>query len=171
MRANKEKIMPRQQRPLTVETPSDHEVLVTRVFDAPRSLVWDCHTKPELLQRWLLGPEGWSMAVCEVDLRVGGKYHYRWRNDADGSEFGFNGVYREIEAPRRIVNTERPDGAEGEALNTLVLTEAGGKTTLSLTMMFASKDARDAAVATGMTDGMEQSYQRIDQIAAQAASR
>lgn len=160
----------KQQKPLTVETTSDREVLVIRVFDAPRSLVWDCHTKPELLRRWLLGPEGWSMPVCEVDLRLGGKYHYRWRNDADGSEFGFNGVHLEIDAQRRIVTTQRPDGAEVEALNTLVLTEASGKTTLSLTMMFASKDARDAAIATGMTDGMEQSYQRIDQIAASAVS-
>lgn len=158
----------KQQKPLTVETPSDREVLVIRVFDAPRSLVWDCHTKPELLRRWLLGPEGWSMPVCEVDLRLGGKYHYRWRNDADGSEFGFNGVHLEIDAQRRIVTTQRPDGAEVEALNTLVLTEASGKTTLSLTMMFASKEARDAAIATGMTNGMEQSYQRIDQIAASA---
>jgi uncharacterized protein YndB with AHSA1/START domain len=157
-------------QPLSVETPSDREVLVTRVFNAPRKLLWDCHTKPELVQRWLLGPDGWSMPVCEIDLRVGGRYHYRWRNDADGREFGFNGVHREIEAPELIVTTERTDGAEGEVLNTLVLTERSGKTTLSLTMKFASREARDGAIATGMTDGMETSYQRIDQIAQSVVS-
>ena len=156
---------------LTVSTPSDREVFVTRVFDARIELVWDCHTKPEHMRRWMLGPDGWSMPVCEVDLRVGGKYHYRWRSDADGSEFGFNGVHREIEAPRRLVTTQRPDGVEdGEAINTLVLSEQGGRTTLSLTMLFPSKEARDGAIATGMTDGMEQSYQRIDEIARSSAS-
>lgn len=157
-----------QMQSLTVATPSDREILVTRVFNAPRALVWDCHTKPELVRRWLLGPDGWSMLVCEIDLRVGGKYHYRWRNNADGSEFGFNGVHQEIEIPERIVTIEQMDGAEGEAQNTLVLTEQNGKTTLSLTILFASKEARDGAVATGMTDGMEQSYRRLDQIAASA---
>jgi uncharacterized protein YndB with AHSA1/START domain len=160
--------MTSQTKPLIVETRSDREILVTRCFNAPRSLVWDCHTKPELVRRWLLGPQGWSMPLCEIDLRVGGKYHYRWRNDADGREFGFNGIYREIEAPARIVTTERFDGAEGEALNTLVLTEQNGRTTLSLTMLFATKEARDGALATGMTDGMETSYQRLDQVAASA---
>ena len=157
---------------LTVSTPSDHEVLVTRVFDAPIELVWDCHTKPEHVRRWMLGPDGWSMPVCEIDLRVGGKYHYRWRNDADGTEFGFNGVHREIEAPRRIVTVERPDGAdeaEGGALNTLVLSEQAGKTTLTLGMVFGSKEARDGALATGMTDGMEAGYQRIDELVASSA--
>jgi len=159
-----------KMKPLTVETPSDREILVTRIFDASRSLVWECHTKPELVRRWLLGPSGWSMPLCEIDLRVGGKYHYRWRSDADGSEFGFNGIYREIEAPARIVTSERFDDADGEALNTLVLTERNGKTTLSLTMLFASREARDAALATGMTTGMETSYQRLDQIAGSTTS-
>ena len=168
-RGNKEKTVTSQTKPLIIETPSDREILVTRIFNAPRSLVWDCHTKPELVRRWLLGPPGWSMPLCEIDLRVGGKYHYRWRNDTDGSEFGFNGIHREIEAPVRIVTTERFDGAEGEALSTLVLAEQNGKTTLSLTMLFSTKEARDGALATGMTDGMETSYQRLDQIAASTA--
>jgi uncharacterized protein YndB with AHSA1/START domain len=163
---NQEKIMTNQTKQLVVETPSDREIRVTRIFNAPRGLVWDCHTKPELVRRWLLGPPGWSMPLCEIDLRVGGKYHYRWRNDGDGTEFGFNGIFREIETPARIVTTERFDGAEGEALNTLVLIERSGKTTLTLTMLFAAKEARDGALATGMTDGMEASYQRLDQIAA-----
>ncbi len=163
--------MTRLTKPLTVELPSDREVLVTRVFDAPRELVWDCHTKPELVRRWLLGPVGWSMPLCEIDLRVGGKYHYRWRNDADGSEFGFHGVHDEIAAPERIVTTERMDGMDGQAVNTLVLTERNGKTMLSLTMDFGSQEARDAVVKTGMTDGMETSYQRLDALAASAVNR
>ncbi len=72
-------------KPVDVTTPSDREIAVARVFDAPRELIWDCHTKPELLKRWMLGPLGWSMPVCEIDLRVGGAYRYRWRNDATTS--------------------------------------------------------------------------------------
>ncbi len=154
---------------LTVATPSDREVVVTRQFNAPRNLVWDAHTKPELVKRWLLGPDGWSMPICEIDLRVGGAYRYGWRNDADGNEFGFEGVHREIVNHERIVTTERFVGPPGdmppdEAVNTLVLTEAHGRTTLTLTMLFASKEARDGAVATGMTDGMEQGYQRLERV-------
>lgn len=159
------------QPPITVTTPSDREVLVTRSFAAPRQLVWDCHTKPELVRRWMLGPDGWSMPICDVDLRVGGKYRYRWRNDADGSEFGFTGQFEEIVAPTRLVTIERLEGMEGEgALNTLVLEEKSGKTLMTLTMRFASKEARDGALATGMTDGMETSYQRLERVAGSGAA-
>jgi uncharacterized protein YndB with AHSA1/START domain len=147
---------------LKVELPSDREVLVTRAFNAPVDLVWDAHTKPELVKRWMTGPDGWSMPVCEIDLRVGGAYRYRWRNDADGSEFGSGGVHKEVATPTRVVTTERMEGFQGEATNTLVLREAGGKTIVTLTMDFGSKEARDGAVATGMTDGMELGYQRLD---------
>ncbi|GAM98477.1 glutathione S-transferase-related transmembrane protein [alpha proteobacterium U9-1i] len=147
---------------LKVELPSDREVRVTRAFAAPAQLVWDAHTKPELVKRWMLGPDGWSMPVCEIDLRVGGAYRYRWRNDADGSEFGSSGIHKEVVTPTRIVTTERMEGFQGEAMNTMVLHEAGGKTVLTLTMDFGSKEARDGAVATGMTDGMELGYQRLD---------
>lgn len=151
---------------IKVETPSDREVRVTREFAAPLRLVWDAHTKPELIRRWLLGPAGWSMPVCESDFRVGGKYHNRWRNDADGREFGFNGVHHEIEPMARIVTTEYMDGVEGPgARNTLSLAESDGRTIITLNMDFGSKAARDAALATGMTDGMELSYQRIDALA------
>ncbi len=81
---------------LEITTPSDREIVMTRVFDAPRDLVFDAYTKPELLKRWLLGPRGWSMPVCEIDLRVGGAYRYVWRRDPDGNEMGMGGVYREI---------------------------------------------------------------------------
>ena len=88
---------------IDVTTPDDLEIRVTRVFDAPRSLIFECHTQPELVRRWLLGPPGWSMPVCEIDLRVGGQYRYVWRSDTDGGEFGFRGEYREIRAPERVV--------------------------------------------------------------------
>lgn len=154
-----------QQPALTVATPSDREVVVTRAFSAPRQLVWDCHTKPELMRRWMLGPDGWTMPICEVDLRVGGKYRHRWRSEADGTEFGFVGEFNDIEPPSRLVTTERMEGMEGEAVNTLVLVEKDGRTLLTLTMRFSSKEARDGAVASGMTDGMEASYRRLEQVA------
>jgi len=150
---------------LKVTTPSDREVLFMRAFDAPRRLVFDAHTKPELIKRWLLGPPGWTMPVCEVDLRVGGKYRYEWAHPEHAS-FGTGGVYREIAAPERLVSTERPDWTDGEALCTMVLTGQGGKTTMKLTMFFSSKEARDSALATGMAGGMEASYQGLDELLA-----
>src|SRR5690348_490411 len=103
---------------LKVTMPSDREIAMTRVFDAPRTLVFDAHTKPELVKRWLLGPPGWTMPVCEIDLRVGGKYRWVWRSDSDGSTMGIGGVYREIVAHERLVATERFDEAwyPGEGL-------------------------------------------------------
>ena len=151
---------------LKVELPSDREVLVTREFKAPAQLVWDAHTKPELVKRWLTGPDGWSMPVCEIDLRVGGAYRYRWRNDADGTEFGSSGIHKEIVHHSRIVTSERMEGFQGEAINTLTLREVNGRTIVTLNMDFGSKEARDGAVATGMTDGMELGYQRLDGILA-----
>lgn len=147
-------------RTLDVTTPSDREIHVTREFDAPRALVFDCHTKPELLQRWLLGPPGWTMPVCEIDLRVGGRYLYTWRNDADGSEFSIGGEYREIVPPERIVTLENFMG--DEALCTLTLTEKSGGTTLVQTMQFESREKRDQALKTGMTDGIGMSYDRLE---------
>ena len=146
---------------------------VTRTFDAPRSLVFDAHTKPELVRRWLLGPPGWSMPVCEIDLRVGGRYRYEWAS-ADQQGFGMGGVFREIEAPERLVSTERFDdgtpgfenGSAGEAIDTMVLTERDGRTEMVLTILSPSKEARDAALATGMTDGMAASYDRLAEVLA-----
>ena len=152
---------------IDVTTPSDLEIRVTRVFDAPRRLIFECHTEPALVRRWLLGPPGWSMPVCEIDLRVGGEYRYVWRSDADGSEFGFRGEYREIRAPERVVHTERIDGADvndDHALCTLELTEEDGRTTLTQSMRFPTTALRDQALESGMSDGMASSYDRLEQV-------
>src|SRR3982075_999836 len=91
---------------LKLTTRGDREIVMTRVFDAPRTLVFDAFTKPELVKQWLLGPPGWSMPVCEINLRVGGTYRYVWRH-TNGNEMGMGGVYREIAVPERLVATEK----------------------------------------------------------------
>jgi uncharacterized protein YndB with AHSA1/START domain len=140
---------------------------MTRVFNAPRRLVFDALTKPELVRRWLLGPDGWSMPVCEIDLRVGGGYRYLWRHD-DGREMGIHGVYREIVRPERLVHTEAFDDPwyPGEGLDTQVLTEARGKTTLTSTVRYESKEIRDAVLKSPMETGVARSYDRLEEILA-----
>jgi uncharacterized protein YndB with AHSA1/START domain len=132
---------------------------MARVFDAPRSLVFDAWTKPELLKRWLGVREGWSMVVCEVDLRVGGAYRFVWRGP-DGAEMGMGGVYREIRRPERLVATESFDDPwyPGEALDTIVLVEDGGKTTATTTVLYESEEIRDAVLESGMARGVAESY-------------
>jgi len=149
---------------LTVTLPSDREIAMSRTFAAPRQLLWDAHTKPELVKRWLLGPPGWSMPVCTIDLRVGGSYRYQWRKDADGSTMAMGGVYKEIKPIERIVSTEKFDDPwyEGEAVGTLTLTEKGGKTILTTTVLYASKTVRDSVLKSGMATGVDQSYDRLE---------
>jgi len=156
---------------LRITTAGDRDLVMTRVFDAPRKLVWDAHTKPELIKRWLLGPPGWSMPVCEIDLRVGGAYRYVWRHDAKGDVMGMGGVYREIQAPERIVATEKFDDAwyPGEAIGTLVLTEQGGRTTLTNTLRYESREAREAVLKSGMESGVEAGYNRLVDVLAETA--
>ena len=158
---------------LQLTAPGEREIVMTRVFDAPRQLVFDAHTKPELVKRWLLGPPGWSMPVCEIDLRVGGKYRYVWRHDREGTEMGMGGVYREIVTPEGIVNTERFDEAwyPGEAVDTLVLVERGGRTTLTLTLRYESREARDAVLKSGMESGVTASYDRLADLLASTPAR
>jgi uncharacterized protein YndB with AHSA1/START domain len=153
---------------LKITTPGDRELVMTRVFDAPRQLVFDAHTKPELVKRWLLGPPGWSMPVCEIDLRVGGKYRWVWRHDRDGTQMGMGGVYREIRAPERLVSTEKFDEAwyPGEGVGTLALVEQGGRTTLTHTMLYESREARDRVLKSGMEKGVTASYDRLAELLA-----
>jgi uncharacterized protein YndB with AHSA1/START domain len=151
---------------LQITAAGEREIVVTRVFDAPRSLVWEAHTRPELLKKWLLGPDGWALVVCDVDLRVGGAYRWVWRKEKTGKDMGLGGVYREVVAPERLVSTERFDDPwyPGEGLNTLVLTEKGGKTTLVQTTLYESREARDGVLQSRMEEGMVASYDRLERL-------
>lgn len=148
---------------LQVTAQGDREIVMTRTFDAPRTLVWDAFTKPELVQRWLLGPPGWTMPVCQLAQKPGDRYRYVWRNEADGTEMGMGGVIRELVPPERMVGTEKFDNRwyPGEALVTLVLTEQNGKTTLTQTLLYESREARDMVLKSGMEKGITMSYERL----------
>jgi len=150
-------------------TPSETEVVITRVVDAPRELVFDMWTKPEHLPQWMTGPEGWTMPVCEVDLRPGGRWHFVWRK-AEGEEMGMGGEYREVVRPERIVNTESWGPEWPETVNTMVLMETNGRTIMTLTIAYPSREARDAALATGMKEGSDISYARLDRYLARLAA-
>lgn len=163
---------------LTVTTPSDREIEMTRVFNAPAHLVYRALTEPSLLKRWCLGPDGWEMILCEMDLRVGGAYRHRWRSIAEGAEFGFRGKFLEIVPNVRLVATEvfedfgqpvpdlsQADLEAGAGINTSVLTEgADGKTTLTLTCLYPSREVRDLVLQTGMEHGVEASYNRLEEL-------
>jgi uncharacterized protein YndB with AHSA1/START domain len=150
---------------LKVEAHGDRQIVITRAFEAPRRLVFDAFSRPELVRQWLLGPPGWSMPICEIDFRVGGRYRYLWRNES-GPEMGVGGVYREIVAPERIVATETFDQAwyPGESVGTVVLTEQGGKTLLTQTILYESREARDSVVASPMERGLAASYGRLENL-------
>jgi len=154
---------------LTVTTPSDREILMVRAFSAPRRLVWDALTRPELVPRWLTGPPGWTMPVCEIDLQVGGRWRYVWRSDSGGEEFSMFGSYRELAPHDRIVHTETFSGdpTGGEAIVTTLLTEEAGVTTLSQTMMLVSREVRDIILGTGMADGVAASHDRLEALLAE----
>jgi uncharacterized protein YndB with AHSA1/START domain len=155
---------------LEITTPSHREIATTRVFDAPRQLVFDAWTKPELLKRWLFGPSGWSLDVCAVDLRVGGKYRMVWSH-TNGNVMGLGGIYKEVMPPERVVNTQLfdQDWTGGVAIGTLVLTEKDGKTTSVNTVLYPSREARDGALQTRMAQGVEAGYVRLDAMFAEEA--
>jgi uncharacterized protein YndB with AHSA1/START domain len=144
----------------TFTTPSDREVVMTREVDAPRELVFDAWTKPEHVQQWMLGPSGWTMPVCEINLRPGGAWHFVWGR-ADGTEMEMRGEYREVTPPERLVSTESWGGDWPETINTVTLSEEDGKTTITQTVLYPSQEARDAALETGMKDGVSQSFDRL----------
>jgi uncharacterized protein YndB with AHSA1/START domain len=155
----------------TYTTPSDRELVITRLVDAPRRLVFDAWTDPRHIPQWLLGPDGWTMPVCEMDLRPGGSWRYVWRKD-DGCEMAMSGEVRDVVRPERLVTTERWGPEWPETVNTVMFTEAAGKTTITLTILYPSKEARDAAMATGMADGIDQSFARLDRLVrAQGAAK
>ena len=151
---------------LQITTPSDREIAMTRVFNSPRNLVFDALTKPELVKKWLLGPPGWTMPVCEIDLRVGGHYRYVWRRESNGKEMGMGGVYREIVPQERLVCTELFDEAwyAGESVITTTLVEQGGRTTMTSTMLYVSQEVRDGVLKSGMESGVAASYDRLAEL-------
>lgn len=150
---------------LVVSAHGEREIVMTRLFDAPRELVFQAYTTPEYVRRWLLGPEGWAMPVCEIDLRVGGRFRYLWRH-ANGQEMGMGGVFREIRAPERIVSTEAFDQPwyEGEGLGTVVFKEHQGKTMLTTTILYQSRATRDGVLKSPMEGGVKASYDRLAKI-------
>lgn len=149
---------------LKVTTPTDREVVMTRVFDAPRSMVFDAFSKPELLKRWF-GPRGWDLVVCEVDLKVGGGFRFVLRGP-DGKDMGMRGVYREIVPPERSVHMETFDDYPGEAQVTAVFVEQGGQTTFTARVLYASPEIRDAVIQSGMEHGAAESYDRLAELLA-----
>ena len=154
-------------RPLTITTPGDRDIVVVREFDAPRDLVFLCYSKPELLRRWYGMPD-WTTFVCDIDFRVGGKYRIGQRSP-DGYELASQGIYTGIVEPERIDQTEYydDDWTKGGSVNSLIFTEKDGRTTTTLTVTYSSPEARAAAVATPMADGMEIGFKRLDAVLAQ----
>ena len=149
---------------LTVAANGERELVIRRDFNAPRELVFQAHTECRYMKRWLFGPDGWSLDVCEVDLSVGGKYRWVWKKG--DIEMGASGEYREIERPEKIVCTEQFDDPwyPGEAISKLVLDENDGVTTLTNTMTYATREARDGVLASPMAEGMEIGYARLDRL-------
>ena len=147
-----------------VSTPTDLTIEIQRDFNAPRELVFDAFTKPELVRRWLLGPDGWTMPVCEIDLRVGGRYRYLWHKAKTGQQMGIGGLFKEISRPAKLVATEKFDESwyPGEAENTTTFDQKNDATTVTLVVAYESKVARDTAARSGMERGMAAGYDRLE---------
>ena len=154
---------------LKVTTPSDREIAMARTFNAPRELVFKAWTTPDLLKRWLYGPEDWRLMDCEIDLKVGGAIRWVWRHQ-DGESMGLRGVYREIIPPDKLVFTEIFDDnwTGGETFVTITFVESGGKTTVTQSILYVSKAARDGALKSGMEEGMAVGYDRLEKLLIQS---
>jgi uncharacterized protein YndB with AHSA1/START domain len=144
----------------TFTTPTDRELVMTVVVAGPKRRVFEAWTDPKQLPKWLLGPPGWTMPVCEIDLRPGGAWHFVWRK-SDGAEMGMRGVYREVTPSQRLISTESWGEPWPETINTLQLFEKDRKTTITQSILYESKDARDAALKTGMKHGVAASFDRL----------
>lgn len=153
-------------RTTELEMLGDERVRITRIVKGDRELVWRAHVEPELIRKWMLGPDGWKMTVCDFEPKVGIRYRYAWEPEdaSQGTGFGFEGEILLVEPNRRLVNTEQMVGM-GEVpstLNDLDFFEEDGYTQLTLIVEYPSKEVREAVLATGMVDGMESSYQRLE---------
>ena len=156
----------KNNRNLKVAAAGEREIVFTRVFDAPRDRVFDALTRPDLLKRWH-GPHGWSLVVCEVDLKAGGAFRFVWRRGTDAtSDMGMGGVYREVVPPDRLVHTERFDVPwyPGECVITTVLVEESGKTTFTATLCYESGEAREAVLSTPMEHGVAEAYDKLAEL-------
>lgn len=150
-------------RGVTTRILSDTQVRISRVIRGPVAAVWRAHHEPALIRRWLLGPDGWTMPVCEVAAGVGGTFRYGWEAEDGSGRFGFEGELLESSPPHRSVTTEAMVGMDGPpTLNALTLTPLGGETLLTLVITYPSVELRDMVLGTGMTDGMEASYARLE---------
>ncbi len=149
--------------PIKIHKLNDLEIEITRTFDVPRKLVFDCFTKPELLKHWMIGPSGWTFQECKVDLRVRGKFRFVWQNE-EGMKIGVSGVYKEVLAPEKLVNTELVEAGPtaNETMSTLILEEKNGKTLMKNSVKYPSKDVRDAALGSHLEEGMAISYDRLE---------
>ena len=155
-------------RSVTVTMPTDYEIVITRQFNAPRRLVFEAWTNPEYLPQWMLGPEGWTMDICEIDLRPGGPWRCHWRN-AESAEMNLSGTYREVTPPDRVVYTESWGEPWPESICILDFTEQNGVTTMVNTLQYPSKDVRGAAMQTGMVDGTVATLDSLDAFLASLA--
>ena len=154
---------------LEITLPSDREVRMTRDFDAPRTLVFEAHTKPDLLKRWLTAP-GRTLQICEINLTIGGAFRFVWRGDGK-RDVGMFGIYREIVPPERFVRTEAwEDWDAGESVVTTVLEEEDGKTKLTSTVLFPSREVRDQVVKSGLERGAAEGFDKLAELLAQIAA-
>jgi len=151
---------------VAITTPSECELSWSRRFSAPIGRVFEALTRPELVQRWLLGPEGWSMPVCEIDLKAGGRYRYVWRRDRDSKLMGMGGVFQEVSVPTHVSFTEVFDEAwyAGHATGSYRLIDEQATTLLVQTMRYESRAVRDEVLRSGFETGIEKSHQRLDDI-------
>ncbi len=161
---------------LKVEARGDRELVISRTFDAPVKMVFDAHTKPELVRQWLLGPDGWTMPICEIDLRVGGNYRYVWKKENTGEEMGMGGEFLDVDAPNKYVATEKFDRSwyPGGAVGTVTFEDRDGTTLFQNVVKYDSNDAREAVLASPMEDGLSAGYDRLEDLltaSAQAAGQ
>jgi len=149
---------------LRITTPGDREIAMSRVFDAPRRLVYEAYTTPELLKRWLGVFNGWTLDVCDIDLRVGGAYRYEWNRG--GKNMGLSGSYLEIVPDARVVATEVFDDPwyEGKGLSTVTFDEVAGQTTMTMTLRYDSKEVRDAVLQSPMEKGVAASFEKLEEL-------
>jgi uncharacterized protein YndB with AHSA1/START domain len=151
---------------LMITTPSDREIVIKRSFDAPRRLVYKAMTQPDLIRRWLFLPPGWSMTACEEDVRVGGGYRWEWAGPDGQTAMKMHGIYREVVPGERLTRTETFEFGcvpqAGEQLATMAFTEQDGRTTVTITVVYPSKEARDGAIASGMEKGMSAGYDQLE---------